>query len=264
MPGSAIAARMASCDAPSHEASADGASPGAPAGAEPTAAPATAAEAGSAEPAPGDAAPAMAPDDAAAEATDPGLGSLSLVEAMYELEMQLDQLVISGTKTAQRMTQVPAVVTVISAEEIQARGYTSLAEVLRTVPGFYDVYDLATHNFGIRGINGGARAERLATQAADRRPGGHLPPEHRQLLRRGAHPARGRRADRGHPRPGFRALQRQRLPRRRQRDHALGRVGLRLPGDRPRRPRAQPPVGRRRADARRLSATRAKCSSPPA
>jgi iron complex outermembrane receptor protein len=82
----------------------------------------------------------------------------TLAESIFEFETQLDQLVISGTKIAQRVTQVPAVVTVIRGEELQARGYTSLADALRTVPGFYDVYDLSTHNVGIRGINGGARA----------------------------------------------------------------------------------------------------------
>ena len=49
-------------------------------------------------------------------------------------------------------------VTVITSDELHARGYTSLAEVIRTVPGFYDVYDLATHNVGVRGVSGGARA----------------------------------------------------------------------------------------------------------
>lgn len=81
-----------------------------------------------------------------------------LIEAMAELDSQLNQLVVSSTKSEQRANQAPAVVTVINAEEIRARGYTSIADVLRVVPGFYDVYDLSTHNVGIRGINGGARA----------------------------------------------------------------------------------------------------------
>jgi iron complex outermembrane receptor protein len=87
-----------------------------------------------------------------------GGSDVDLVEAMTELEAQLDQMVISITKTKQRAEKAPAVITVVNAEEIQARGYRSLADVLRTVPGFYDVYDLATHNVGVRGVNGGARA----------------------------------------------------------------------------------------------------------
>ncbi len=77
---------------------------------------------------------------------------------LFELNSQLEEQVVSSTKVAQRGAQSPAVITVVRAEEIQARGYRSLAEILRTVPGFYDVYDLVTHNFGVRGINGGPRA----------------------------------------------------------------------------------------------------------
>ncbi|WP_146210174.1 TonB-dependent siderophore receptor [Vitiosangium sp. GDMCC 1.1324] len=78
--------------------------------------------------------------------------------ARLDIESLLEIPVVSPTKEEQRGAQTPAVVSVISWEEIQARGYTSLAEVLNAVPGLYDVYDLTTHNMGIRGINGGARA----------------------------------------------------------------------------------------------------------
>lgn len=83
--------------------------------------------------------------------------SLEELKAM-DLESLLELTVSSSTKTEQRSGQAPAVVTVVTAEEIAGRGYTSLAEVLRAVPGFYDVYDLVFHNVGIRGVNGGARA----------------------------------------------------------------------------------------------------------
>src|SRR6266542_6837731 len=63
-----------------------------------------------------------------------------------------------ATKTELESAHTPAVVTIIGADEIQARGYTSLADVLRAVPGFYDVYDGVTHNIGVRGINGGQNA----------------------------------------------------------------------------------------------------------
>ena len=159
VPGIAPAAGPASPDALAPEDSTTGKTATLPGDAQQQTEPAVAGEAMAdrEEPASSDKAPSP-PDEAAAAPLAPGFDSLALVEAMYEFEAQLDQLVVSGTKTAQRVTQVPAVVTVISHEEIQARGFTSLAEVLRTVPGFYDVYDLTTHNFGIRGINGGARA----------------------------------------------------------------------------------------------------------
>ncbi len=79
-------------------------------------------------------------------------------QELFSLESSLEVQVVSTTKTELRTAQTPGVVTVVAREEIVARGYDSLAQVLRSVPGFYDVYDLVTHNVGIRGINGGARA----------------------------------------------------------------------------------------------------------
>src|SRR5438552_5294804 len=90
------------------------------------------------------------PSDAATD-----LSSSDLARA--SLEDLLDTVVTSG-KISQRISEAPSVITVIQAEEIETRGYTSLADVLRTVPGFYDVYDMAFHNVGIRGISPGARA----------------------------------------------------------------------------------------------------------
>ncbi len=75
-----------------------------------------------------------------------------------DLESLLELKVVSSTKTEQRSGQSPAVITVITGEELRGRGYRTLAEALRSIPGFYDVYDLVTHNVGIRGVNGGARA----------------------------------------------------------------------------------------------------------
>jgi iron complex outermembrane receptor protein len=73
------------------------------------------------------------------------------------LEELLEVKVVTG-KVAQRAAEVPAVITVIKADEIQARGYQSLADVLREVPGFYDISDLVSHDVGIRGINVGPRS----------------------------------------------------------------------------------------------------------
>ena len=95
--------------------------------------------------------PLQAPDAGSA-------GEDPFLELLLETENQLNQIVVSSTKTARRAAAAPSIVTVITAEEIAARGYGTVAEALRTVPGFYDVYDLALHNVGVRGINGGARA----------------------------------------------------------------------------------------------------------
>lgn len=98
------------------------------------------------------------PPEASAAPPDPALEGDALLQEMLSMESQLQDLVVSTTRTAIRASQSPAVVTVVTAEEIQARGLTDLAAILRTVPGFYDVSDLTTHNLGVRGINGGLRA----------------------------------------------------------------------------------------------------------
>src|SRR5687768_16879338 len=88
----------------------------------------------------------------------PSVEETTLMEAMVELETQLDQMVVATTLTAVRTFQAPAVVTVINRDEIRTRGYNTLADALRTVPGFYDVYDGVFHNVGVRGFNSGVRA----------------------------------------------------------------------------------------------------------
>jgi outer membrane receptor for ferrienterochelin and colicins len=100
-----------------------------------------------------------------ARAQQPVAPSLSQIQDIEDFSLeeilnmsQLEEAVTLSTKTEQRAAQTPAVVTVVTGVEIQARGYANLAEVLRAVPGFYGVYDLVTHNVGVRGINGGPRA----------------------------------------------------------------------------------------------------------
>jgi iron complex outermembrane receptor protein len=75
-----------------------------------------------------------------------------------ELLFPKEEMVSTAALKQQRVVEAPSIVFIITGDEIRARGYASLAEALRTVPGFYDVYDLVTHNIGIRGINGGQNA----------------------------------------------------------------------------------------------------------
>ena len=76
--------------------------------------------------------------------------------------MDLDQLseleIASATKVEDSYAATPAVVTVITAAEIEAYGYESVAEILSHVVGFVDNSDLVLHNFGLRGVNSGARS----------------------------------------------------------------------------------------------------------
>lgn len=77
---------------------------------------------------------------------------------LWGFDLQLDTVVVAASKRQEKVGRAAAVVTVVTHDEIRNRNYRTLADVLRKVPGFYDLYDLSTHNVGVRGINGGARA----------------------------------------------------------------------------------------------------------
>jgi iron complex outermembrane receptor protein len=75
------------------------------------------------------------------------------------MDMSLEDLVnvpidsvygASGYK--QKVTEAPASITVITAEEIRRYGYQTLADILRNVPGFYVTYDRDYDYLGERGF----------------------------------------------------------------------------------------------------------------
>jgi outer membrane receptor protein involved in Fe transport len=119
---------------------------------------------------------ALAGPASAQPSTSPPASDRAIEHEDLSLDELLNPSVWLATKSELRAAQTPAVVSVVTAEEIQGRGYTCLADVLRSVPGFYDVYDGVTHNVGIRGINGGQNASgsglklMIDGQAVDYRP----------------------------------------------------------------------------------------------
>lgn len=84
-------------------------------------------------------------------------GAERLEDMSLEQLMSLDVGVSGASRFEQRETEAPASVTVVTAEEIRRFGWRTLADVLRSVRGFYVNYDLTYANLGVRGF--GAMAD---------------------------------------------------------------------------------------------------------
>jgi outer membrane receptor for ferrienterochelin and colicins len=65
----------------------------------------------------------------------------------------------TATKTEERRTQAPAIITTVTREQIEVLGFRSIAELLNNLLGFYVVDDLITPNVAVRGVSGGLYAE---------------------------------------------------------------------------------------------------------
>ena len=91
----------------------------------------------------------------------PSQGSDSTNESTKSIEsMNIEQLMnidvptINGAcKYEQKVTDAPASVSVVTANDIKKYGYRSLADILRSVRGFYITYDRNYNYIGLRGFN---------------------------------------------------------------------------------------------------------------
>lgn len=103
---------------------------------------------------------AEAPDDEAELALEPDAtgrpaGSGTASGKFDDIDLQdllnLNVNVISSTKTAQRAEQAPSIVVVITAKDIRQRGYRTVGDALRHVPGLTVIYDHVSYDVGVRG-----------------------------------------------------------------------------------------------------------------
>jgi iron complex outermembrane receptor protein len=90
--------------------------------------------------------PAAGPGATAGAGDD--LTSLSL-EQLLELEVAT---VYGASKYLQKVTEAPALVTIVTAEDIQRHGYRTLAEILRSVGGFHVTSDRNYSYVAVRGF----------------------------------------------------------------------------------------------------------------
>lgn len=99
--------------------------------------------------------PAYANEDRAAGGAPDAAGEL----AELSLEQLLSREVVTATRTARKLQDAPAAITVLTRRELVDWGYTSVHEVLRHLVGFYVVDDHITPDAAVRGVPGGLRGE---------------------------------------------------------------------------------------------------------
>ncbi len=69
------------------------------------------------------------------------------------LEDLLKVKLVTATKSELNLADTPGVVSVVSARQIRLRGYRSLADVLRSIPGFSVIDDHVISSASVRGVN---------------------------------------------------------------------------------------------------------------
>ncbi len=89
----------------------------------------------------------------------------TLSEELSPMDLSLEQLldtpveVWTATKTAENIEKAPAIIEVVTGEDMQKWGYTTVAEALQHMLGFYIVDNHTLPNVSVRGVSGVSGSE---------------------------------------------------------------------------------------------------------
>ncbi|MCG8698054.1 MAG: TonB-dependent receptor [Bacteroidales bacterium] len=82
-----------------------------------------------------------------------------MFDALDMFDMSLEEMVnsevVSASKTSLKLSEAPAIIDIITAQQLQQYGYRNVGDALELIPGLFVTNDLVSHNVSIRGINGG-------------------------------------------------------------------------------------------------------------
>ena len=92
------------------------------------------------------------PPAGAQESEAAKLAQLKALSLGQLLEVKVD-VVYGASRYAQKTTEAPSSITIITQDEIKRYGYRTLADVLQSVPGFYVSNDRNYSYLGVRGFN---------------------------------------------------------------------------------------------------------------
>lgn len=88
----------------------------------------------------------------AAKNDDSATGDLMDLKLEELMEIEVDT-VYGASKFEQKVTEAPAAVNIVTSSDIKRYGYRTLADIIRSIRGFYTTYDRDYHYLGMRGFS---------------------------------------------------------------------------------------------------------------